>query len=323
MGKLRFGILGAGNIATKSVAPAILHSNKADLVAIASRDQARGQALADSCQCKVFRDYDGILQDPDIDCIYITLPNSLHAEWSLKAAKNKKHVICEKPAFCSFKEAQQVLEVCKHNGVRFLEAYMFRFHPQHAHVRALIQSGRIGELFHFQANFGIPKREPHDFRMSPVFKGGAFNDLGGYLISASRLIFNGEPNHAEGILHIGMKDKVDLHGIAQLQFYGKYNAQLAFGFDHFYRNEYTIWGSKGLVHVNRAFSIPPNYKPEVSLHNENKKEFIDIPAADQFELMIDCFCEAVKSPLETDFEMEALLQAQTMEQIRQSKNKNL
>lgn len=321
MGKLRFGILGAGHIATKSVAPAILHSKKADLVAVASRDQARGEILAGSCRCKVFRDYDSMLRDSDIDCVYITLPNSLHAEWAIKAAKNKKHIICEKPAFCSFNEAEQVLEVCKQNGVRFLEGYMFRFHPQHDHVRALIQSGILGEVFHFQANFGIPKREPNDIRMSSVLKGGAFNDLGGYLVSASRLIFNGEPDHAEGILHIGMEEQVDLHGMVQLKFYGKYDAQLTFGFDHFYRNEYTVWGSKGVVQVNRAFSIPPNYKPEVCLYGEKKeREFIDIPAVDQFELMIDRFCEAIQSPLKIDFEKEALLQAKTMEQIRQSRN---
>lgn len=317
---LRFGILGAGNIATKSVAPAISAVRNARLVAIASREFQKAKMLANQYGARALENYENLIQDPEIDCVYITLPNSLHAEWSMKAASNGKHVLCEKPAFCSLQEAKAVLKTCHQNKVRFLEGTMFRFHPQHATVLNWIDTGKLGEVTHLEAAFGIPKRSSEDIRMNPELGGGAFNDLGGYLVSVARFIFQSEPLKAEVSFHFEKEGGVDLRGVLHLEFSNHRFAQLSFGFDRFYRNEYTLWGSKGRLHVGRAFSIPHDYKPEILFRSEEGVKTISVPPANQFEKMVEAFCESILSGASSnqgDFETEALQQAKVMDQIRQ------
>ncbi len=306
MSRLRIGLLGPGMIVKKAVAPAIVSSRMAQLEVIGSRSIARARAAAEQFGGRAVEGYEAVIQDPRVDVVYIALPNALHVEWIVKAARAGKHVICEKPAVLAWRDALRVIEACERSGVRFLEAYMFRFHPQHARITELIRGGILGEVFHFEAAFGFPPLSPDNFRYDVALGGGALRDAGGYPIAAARMLFEEEPEAVCATAHCLTQGGVDVQGALQLEFPSGRTAHAVYGFTNFYRNTYALWGSRGRVVTERAFSIPPDIAPSIVLTTGDGATPLPSGAEDQFRLMIDAFCEAVSSPesghaFETEF----------------------
>lgn len=295
MGRVRIGILGCANIAAKYAIKSFQSIENAELISIASRDYNKAKEWANKFGLKAEESYDSLISSKDIDAVYIPLPIGLHKEWVLKAAKEKKHIICEKSMAESFSSVKLIVNICKSNDVVLYENFMCDFHPQHAKVISLIDEGKIGKPFVFQSYFGFPPMAKDNFRYNHQLGGGCLNDAGAYTAFMARKIFAEEPSSVSCTM-LNMNN-VDFNGSAKFDFGEGKAALLAFSFDAVYQNNYSVWGSKGLVKVNRAYSIPPDFKPIVELTtNENLKETItqlDIHAANHFDLIFHDFCETV------------------------------
>ena len=147
MTTLRWGILSTADIARKKVIPGLLKAERCEVVAIASRDAAQARLVADELGIPTAHgSYEALLADPDVDAVYIPLPNHLHAEWTIAAARAGKHILCEKPLTLTAADAERVVDACAAEGVRLMEAFMYRLHPSWVAVREIVASGRIGRL---------------------------------------------------------------------------------------------------------------------------------------------------------------------------------
>jgi predicted dehydrogenase len=194
MTKIRWGVLGAAKIARTKVIPAMQRAQEGEVTALASRslETARSAAAALGI-AKAYGSYEELLADPDIDAVYIPLPNHLHVPWSIKAAEAGKHILCEKPIALSADEARTLVAVRDRTGVLIQEAFMVRTHPQWLAVREEVRGGRLGELRAIQMAFSYFNRDPKNVRNQADIGGGALMDIGCYPIVLSRFLFEAEP----------------------------------------------------------------------------------------------------------------------------------
>ena len=179
--KLRFGVLSTANIGRAAVNPAIQAARNAELVAVASRDGERAREFA--AQGAIPRhhgSYEALLDDPEIDALYIPLPNSLHREWAIRAAEKGKHVLCEKPLALTAAEGREMAAAADAHRVKLMEAFMYRFHPRTEKVIELVRGGRIGELRAIRSAFTFRLTRPDNIRLKPELGGGALMDVGCY-----------------------------------------------------------------------------------------------------------------------------------------------
>jgi len=219
--RLRFGILGAADIARKAVIPAILAAGNAELVVLASRGLERGRALFDG---RVVSSYESLLADLEVDAVYIPLPNSLHREWAVRSLEAGKHVLCEKPLATTAAEATAMAVAARSTGKLLMEAVMYRFHPR---IQGVVATLRVTPPKEIWASFGFPLRTPGDIRLDPSLGGGALLDVGTYTISLARWIY-GEPEWVEATGRIA---EVDMTVSMTLAFAGGARAHLFASFD--------------------------------------------------------------------------------------------
>ena len=190
---VRIGVLGAARIARLFV-DAVRTSRKVLVTAVASRDVGRATAFArDTGVATVHPTYEALLGDPQIDAVYVPLPNNLHAEWAIRAADAGKHVLCEKPLAATAAEARAVFAAARKNGVYLVEAYPYRAQPQTLKMRELLGADAIGKLQLIQASFGFPLTDMTNIRMDPTLAGGALMDAGSYPVSLVRTIAGTKP----------------------------------------------------------------------------------------------------------------------------------
>jgi predicted dehydrogenase len=178
---IRWGFLGAGYIATKALTPAVYAAKNATLQAVASRDVIRSQSLE---PVKVHSTYQDLLDDPDIDAVYISLANHQHCEWSIKALQAGKHVLCEKPIAMDANEARLMAEAAKNNNRMLVEAVWTRWHPRFIRMVELVQNGAIGEIKAIDASFTFPGSLEGNYRLAPEMGGGSLFDVGPYPLHA-------------------------------------------------------------------------------------------------------------------------------------------
>ena len=185
MSKVRWGILSTAEIGLYKVIPAMQQGRYCDVVGIASRDLDKAQAAAKLLGIpKAYGSYEELLADPDIDAVYIPLPNHLHVPWSIKALEAGKHVLCEKPIGLSVAEAQELLDVArKHPELKVMEAFMYRHHPQWRKAKQLVTEGKIGDLRTIQTFFSYYLVDPDNIRNRADIGGGGLMDIGSYCIS--------------------------------------------------------------------------------------------------------------------------------------------
>ncbi len=260
---LRWGIVSTANIGVRKVIPAMHTASRCEVVAIASRDLARAEkAAADLGLPRAHGSYEDLLADPDVDAVYIPLPNHLHAEWTIAAARAGKHVLCEKPLGMTAAEAERMVGTCEAEGVLLMEAFMYRLHPTWMAVRDLVASGRIGELREVQSWFSYFNDDPSDIRNQTQAGGGALFDIGCYSVNLSRMLFDAEPTRIHAAVTRDPDMGIDVRTSAILEFAGGVST-----FTCSIRSEpdqrVHVYGTKGRISIEIPFNIPPDLPTQV------------------------------------------------------------
>jgi len=319
--KIKFGIIGCSSIAERNTIPSILEAGNAELQFIGSRSVEKAKKFANQFSCVNYGNYDEVLEQKDVDAVYISLPIALQEEWILKAAKHGKHILCEKTATTSYESAKKIINICKKNQVRVLEGFSFVYHPQHEKVIKIINQGKIGNNLSFNGKFGFNLPfSTKDFRFKNFLGGGALNDIGCYMIRASNMIYQSKPLSVNCSLSFDKKTEVDLKGSILIEYSDNRTAFGLFSYCNMFESTYEIWGSKGTIYLERAFNIRKNMNAKIRIQTENNKKNIKLVQYDQFELMVTNFCKNLLSNTlnNLDFEKELLNQALIMDKARKS-----
>jgi predicted dehydrogenase len=298
--RVRWGILGCGSIATRAVAPAIRWSQNGELVAVASRDPARAHAKAEAIAApRAHGSYDALLADPEIDAIYIGLPNGLHEEWAIRAAEAGKHVLCEKSLALSSASALRIVRAFKSRGLRVVEGFMVRHHPQWEIVRRLLADRAIGEVRSIRAGLAGSSRPDSDHRFSPTLGGGALFDVTCYPVNIARMLMHTEPRRvcAQAVLAPSKDGEraVDVASAAILEFPGDVLASVH-GSLRSARDQYlTICGTSGRIDVDRPFH--PEWSPtQIRLERNDESRILAAGGANHFLHQMEHFASLVLDP---------------------------
>lgn len=258
---VRWGLLSTARI-NERLMPAFRESARSELVGIASRDPAKATAYANQHGIpNAYGSYEAMLQDPQIDAIYISLPNGFHEEWTVKAAEAGKHVLCEKPLALTVAEVDRMTAAARRNGVIVQEAAMYRFHPQTHKLQQLIVEGAIGEIRFIQAIFCFTLTNEADVRMDPAIGGGALWDIGSYPVSFARTMMGANPTDVVAFQTESDRG-VDLTLCGQMRFSGDAVAQFACSFQAVSHWGAEIIGSKGRI----TLDIPWTHQPGRESH---------------------------------------------------------
>ena len=311
MNSLRFGIIGCSRIAKRSVIPAILKSEFAELQMIGSRSVDRAKEFSSEFNCKNYGTYEDVISDESVDAVYISTPIGTHEEWAIKAANAGKHIHCEKSSTTSFESAKKMIENSKQNNVRIMEGFMFRFHPQHQKVRELIDNNSIGELFSFNGSFGFPAFPDGDIRYNSKIGGGFLNDTACYPICASRMIFGQEPIGVSCTTFKDPKTGVDIKGVSHMTYNDEKMASITYCNGSFYQAKYQVLGTKGIISLKRAYSVPADFKTNVDIQYTHKNDWastenktFEISPENHFSIMINTFCQEITGDKRAPFNFE-------------------
>ena len=292
--KIRWGILGTAGIAERALIPAIRQSRNGVLHGIASRDGAAARSWAGRFGFeKAYEGYEGLLEDPEVDAVYIPLPNNLHAEWSIRASGAGKHVLCEKPMAMNAGEVREMAAAAEEAGTRLEEPFMYKFHPQIVETLAVLAGGRLGPLRSVHSSFTFRlESDDGDYRWAPELGGGALYDVGCYAISASRLMFGEEPEAVCAGARFDSRRRVDVATHMSLEFPGGRFALCDCGFDSQFQSRLMVVGEKAALHLDWAFSAK-NFDVKIHLIEGRDHRHILIPKANMYTLMVEDFGEAV------------------------------
>ena len=292
MRSIRWGVLGVANIGVRTVIPAIQRAPNARLTAIASRTLARAEDAARRLGIpRAHGSYEALLADPEVEAVYIPLPNSLHREWTIRCAEAGKHVLCEKPLALTAREAEEMAAACRQHGVALMEAFMYRFHPRTERVSRLAADGALGDVRIVRAAFTFAVREPDlNIRFRRDLGGGALYDVGCYTINVSRMIL-GEPELAFAAGRVGDHGVDDQVG-AILRFAGGRVALIDCGLLLPRREEYEVVGTAARLQVPNAF-LPGTADAPINITRGTESTTETVAGTDQSQRMVERFGEAV------------------------------
>ena len=272
-GRLCWGLLSTARINERLI-PALRESKRSELKAVASRDRTAAQAYARRWQIPhAYGSYDELLADPDIHVVYVSLPNHLHAEWSVRCADAGKHVLCEKPLALTVEEVDRMMAAAQRNGVIIQEAAMMRFHPQTRQLSAAVAQNVIGEVRLVRGIFTFALRQPGDIRLDPTMGGGSLWDLGSYCVSFSRTILQAEPVEVFAFQSTG-ESGVDLSFSAQMRFASGTLVHFFSSFATFPHVEADLLGTEGRLYLDLPWVNQPGKTAHLRLtrlHGDGEK----------------------------------------------------
>jgi predicted dehydrogenase len=256
--RLRWGVLSTALIGRSKVIPGIQRAANCEVVAIASRDRSLAERVAAELEIPTAHgSYEGLLADPNVDAVYIPLPNHLHATWSIAAVEAGKHVLCEKPLALTAHDAEGMIEAAERAGVRLMEAFMYRLHPSWVAAREIVASGRIGRLTAVQSWFSFYNDDPANIRNALAFGGGALYDIGCYGVNLSRMLFDAEPTGVTGAVVRDRVSGVDVVTSGILAF-GDGLASFTCSTRAEDDQRVDIYGTTGRISIEIPFNIPPD-----------------------------------------------------------------
>ena len=258
--KIRWGVLSCANIARDRIVPALLKAENAELEAVAGKQADRREAFRQFNPRKLYDNYEALLNDPDVDAIYIPLPNFLHMEWAIKAMDAGKHVLCEKPMGMNAAQVEAMIEASERNHVLLAEAFSYMHGDVVRKAKEIVASGAIGNIRHIDVRYAFDGVTPTDIRLSKYTGGGVVYDLGCYCVSFIRDIMGEEPSDISSVLGVGQKTLVDEHAMVSMKFPGGRTAAFYAAFDSFTDSVRTIVGDKGVL------LIPARYHEFGTIH---------------------------------------------------------
>jgi predicted dehydrogenase len=242
---------------------------------------------------KTFGSYEALLDDPDVDFVYIPLPNNLHLEYIKKAADAGKPVICEKPLCLNAAEAKEAAEYCQKKSVLLMEAFMYRFHPQWIRAKEIISSGEIGGLLSFNCHFSYMNRDANNIRNKIETGGGAIYDIGCYAVSTARYLFDREPARVICTLIRDKTFKVDITASGILDFDVGRNSTFTVSTQMQPYQGITAFGTKGKLSIEIPFNMPPDIPGKITVTDGKGERVIESEIADQYLLQFEAFAESV------------------------------
>lgn len=285
---VNWGVLGCAGIADSAVIPGINAANNAKLYAISSRSKDKLEEFNEKHKpVKAYQSYEALLDDPNIDAVYIPLPNSLHCEWVFKAAEKKKHILCEKPLGITAKEVKDMQEICEKNGVLLMEAFAYRQSPLMLKLKSLVEEGAIGKLKFIQSNFSYVLTDMNNVRMIKNLGGGATYDVGCYNLNMIRYIAGSEPISIHATGEIGEKSSIDESSCIMMEFKDGLKAVSYCALNSMDLCLSTIVGDTGVIEVPVKFNSKGTVK--IFLKTESGIEEINIDCPDNYMLEVEQF----------------------------------
>ena len=316
---LRIGILGCARIVRRAIAGALKSHPSATLHAIAGRDGAAVAAWALEFDVpRHYDSYEALIADPQVDAVYLPLPNELHRPWALKAAAAGTPVLCEKPLGLDVADAAALVDGCRRAGVVLMEGFMWRHHPRVAHAKSLLDSGALGELRLVKMDFSFDI-ERSDWRLDPARGGGALYDLGCYGINLARYFTGTEPTEVVARARY-FRPGVDMTLALMLEFPADTVALVDCSFECPYRNRFEIVATRGAIEFPEGV-LPPR-EATIVVRTEAGVETVRFPAADQYAAMFDCFARSVAAGTLQSPAEDGLANMRVVERVRDAAAKS-
>jgi xylose dehydrogenase (NAD/NADP) len=311
MRPVRWGILSTAHI-NRKVIPGAHASPRVELEAVASRDQGRAEEYATAWEIPTaYGSYEELLADPSIEAVYISLPNTLHAEWSVAAIEAGKHVLCEKPFSRHPADVEAAFDAAERAGRLLSEAFMYRHNPQTARLVSLVSSGAIGELRLVRSAFSYSLYDPGNIRLQPEVEGGALMDVGCYCVRGSRLLA-GEPEEVRAQAWVG-ESGTDWVFQGIMRFAGDVLASFDCGTALPERDELEAIGSEGSIFLDDPWHCR---KPVIEVRRGEEVERLELEPVDSYRLELENMSEAIRGEAELLLGREdALAQARTLEAL--------
>jgi predicted dehydrogenase len=297
---VRWGVLGASRFALNVSLPGMQKGALTDVRALASRDLAKARAGADALGIpKAYGSYEELLGDPEIEAIYNPLPNHMHVEWTARAARAGKHVLCEKPIALHAREAETLVAVQKQTGKIISEAFMVRSHPQWHQAKEWVEEGRIGELVSVQTAFSYFNRDATNIRNRKEVGGGALYDVGCYAVNTSRYLYGREPARAIALIERDPEFGTDRLTSGMVD-YGGAHLTFTCGTQVVPYQRVNAFGTKGRIEIEIPFNAPAGAPCKVFLDdgstlNCSSAETTIFPIVDQYSLQAESFSRAVRT----------------------------
>jgi len=287
---MRLGLLSTANI-NRAILAGAARTGRVDVVAVASRDAGRADAYAaEHGIATAHGSYEALLADPDVEAVYVSLPNGMHHEWTMHALAAGKHVLCEKPYTRHPHEAEEAFDAADAAGLVLAEAFMYRHHPQTARVARLVADGAIGRLCAVKATFTFPLRDLSDVRALPELDGGALMDVGCYCVSGIRLLA-GEPEHVRGEQVTGTTG-IDMAFHGTLRCAGDVVGQFEAAFRSPQRQSLEAVGEDGVLVVEAPWRV--DWGGSVTLRRDGATELVEVDEADAYTLELENLADAIE-----------------------------
>jgi predicted dehydrogenase len=317
--RVRWGVLGTANIGRVAVNPAIQVSANGSLVAVASRDAYRAGAFAAAAGIPRWHpSYEALLDDPEVDAIYLPLPNSLHREWAIRAARAGKHVLCEKPLALTEAECREMEAAAAEAGTLLMEAFMYRFHPRTERVVELTRQKYLGAFRVLRGTFTFRLTRPGDIRMDPELGGGALMDVGCYCVNVARTVAGAEPVEVQARANWAASG-VDAEMVGLLRFGDGAMAHFDCALTQERCESYEVQGEDGYLRVPAAF-LPGTADAVIEEHRgRGARTDHVVPGADEYRLMVEHFADCILTGAPLRYPAsEAALNMRTIEALYRS-----
>ena len=325
MKTLGLALCGLGNHAIKRIFPALTSIKEISLIGVCSRNEKKVKECSKNWNCFGWTDYNEMLSNPNIDIVYIATPIGVHFNFAIQALKADKHVWCEKPLTCDYKDTKALIKFAIENKKMITEAFMYLHHPQFNKVKRFVDDKKTGQIHSVICRFGIPNLKDPGFRINPSLGGGALWDVASYTISAALALY---PKQKVQVLFSEVCNKenfpIDTEGRALLRFSGGTTAYLEWGIGVGYKNEIELWSEKCSLYTDKIFSKPENYQPIFrtrDIYGNESKEYGDI--SEQFEEMLYNFYNMLDFPEQIKNEYDCIInRARVMDEIVRFNNLN-
>lgn len=315
----RIGILGAADIAFNRFLPALEKVQGVQCSGVASNSPDKLKRFVDKYNIHVYESYDEVIQDENVDCIYVPLPPVFHYEWAKKALLAGKHVFLEKPSTISAEQTRELAGIAGSMGLVLQENYMFQYHAQLADIEKIIASGELGKIRLVRTSFGFPRRAGGDFRYVKELGGGTMLDNGGYTIKLINRLLGKSARLVSSGLDYDEETGVDIFGTAEFMNADGVLAQAAFGMDCQYQCSLELWGSKGRLTTGRIYTAPDGFVPTALIETGAGSRSIELASCDAFEESIKMYLRAVDDDsVRADMAQELVRQAEFVDAVRKN-----